>query len=132
MDGQELPAAFRTESRPAAPVFQAGSNAAPGSGAVAGATAAPGAQAGPWASPAASVAPDVAAIAKALRKKAQRMALVGFLWLAAGLAISIGSYLAAGPGESYTVMWGAAVFGAYKCIRGLYFMADPAKLLPPR
>lgn len=72
---------------------------------------------------------EVAAIAKALRQRARRMALVGFLWLAAGLGISIGSYLAAPPGGTFTVLWGAAIFGAYKCVRGLYFMADPAKLL---
>ena len=75
---------------------------------------------------------EVAAIATALRQKAQRVALVGFLWLAGGLAISIGSYAAADPGESYHVFWGAALFGAYKCIRGLFYMADPARLLPSR
>lgn len=75
---------------------------------------------------------EVAAIATALRKKASRMALIGFLWLAGGLAISLGSYAAAGPGESYTVFWGAALFGAFKFLRGLYYVADPAKLLPPQ
>lgn len=74
----------------------------------------------------------VAAIAKALRQKAQKMVLVGLLWFAGGLAISIGSYVAADPGETYHVFWGAALLGAYKLIRGLYYLADPAKLLPAR
>lgn len=73
---------------------------------------------------------EVAAIATALRQKAMRMALVGFLWLAGGLAVSIGSYLMADPGGTYHVFWGAALFGAYKFLRGLVYMADPAKLLP--
>lgn len=75
---------------------------------------------------------EVAAIAKALRQKARQMALVGLLWFAGGLAISVGSYVAAEPGETYHVFWGAALFGAYKLIRGLYYMADPGKLLPAR
>jgi len=73
--------------------------------------------------------PEVARIAAALRQRAQRIALVGFVWLAGGVAVSLGSYAVAEPGESYSIFWGAALFGAYKFIRGLFYMADPAKLL---
>ena len=76
-----------------------------------------------------AVDPEIAALAQELRRRAQRIALVGFLWLAGGLGVSLGSYVAADPGETYHVFWGAAVFGAYKFIRGLYYVADPAKLL---
>lgn len=73
--------------------------------------------------------PHVTQIAAALRRRAQRMALVGFLWLLGGLGISIASWLLAPPGGTYQVFWGAALFGVYRCIRGLYYMADPSKLL---
>ena len=42
-----------------------------------------------------------------------------------GVIITWGTYSAANPGDRFLVAWGAIVFGGYRFMRGLYYLADP-------
>jgi len=44
----------------------------------------------------------------------------GLLLLVVGVAITLGTWAAAAPGESYWVMWGAMAVGMFYILRGLY------------
>jgi hypothetical protein len=63
------------------------------------------------------------------KQAATRQMIWGLVWLAGGVFVSIASYYEADPGEMYGILWGAAAFGFYKFIRGLYYQANPTKFL---
>lgn len=65
----------------------------------------------------------------AARKAAQREMTKGILWLAGAGAVTGITYLAADPGGSYFVFWGAMAYGAYRFLRALYFWLNPKALL---
>ena len=44
---------------------------------------------------------------------------VGGLFLFGGILVTVITYGAAGPGETYFVAWGAILFGGFQFIRGL-------------
>jgi curved DNA-binding protein CbpA len=55
---------------------------------------------------------------------ARKSALIGLAWFLGGLIISVGSYLAAANGDSYTITWGAILFGAIQAGRGFLKYAE--------
>lgn len=58
---------------------------------------------------------------KPYKRAAKKHIIVGGLWLALGLAVSIGSYISAmnSPyGGPVVIMWGAVIFGAIQAVRG--------------
>jgi hypothetical protein len=59
---------------------------------------------------------------KIVRKRALRPFLWGLFWFALGTIITLGSYNAASPGQTYTVMWGAVLFGGISMARALYYL----------
>jgi len=60
---------------------------------------------------------------------AQRAMIKGLLWFAGGVGVSVMAYAATSPGDRTPVFWGAAVFGGYQFLRGLYYYSNPMKLL---
>lgn len=48
----------------------------------------------------------------------KRHMLHGLLWLVGGLAVTLGTYHAAGAGGVFFVAWGAVLFGAIDFLRG--------------
>lgn len=52
--------------------------------------------------------------------KYARHMLFGALWLIGGTIVTLGTYYAAGPGETYVVAWGAIAFGAIDFLWGLF------------
>ena len=63
------------------------------------------------------------------RGAAQRAMVKGLLWFGAGVGVSAVAYAATSPGDRTPVFWGAAVFGGYQFLRGLYYYSNPMKLL---
>lgn len=61
---------------------------------------------------------EVRMMSLAAQAEANRFARRGLYWFAGGAVITLASYGAAEPGESYSVFWGAMAFGAYKALRG--------------
>lgn len=57
-------------------------------------------------------------------EKSRELILHGTLWLIGGGVVTIGSYLATGPGQTYIVAWGAMLWGAIDLIRGLSARSD--------
>jgi hypothetical protein len=48
-----------------------------------------------------------------------RQVMTGLIMIVAGLAISIGSYVAASDGGTYMVLWGLPLFGVVNVVKGL-------------
>jgi hypothetical protein len=44
----------------------------------------------------------------------------GAVFCIGGLAVTIGTYAAAGPGGTFIITWGAIVFGGYQFLKGLF------------
>ena len=65
----------------------------------------------------------------AARSAAKGELLKGFLWLVGGGLVSGITYLAADPGGTYVVFWGALAYGAFRFLRALYFWANPSALI---
>ncbi len=42
----------------------------------------------------------------------------GLLWLIGGIVVTVGTYSAAAPGETYFVAWGAILFGGIQFLKG--------------
>ena len=53
-----------------------------------------------------------------MASKHKRHMLHGLLWLVGGLAVTLATYHAAGPGGVFFVAWGAVLFGAIDVLRG--------------
>jgi hypothetical protein len=71
----------------------------------------------------------------ALRARAKRNMVVGGLWCLGGTLVTAVTYAAAQGGGTYTVAWGAIVFGGIQFLRGLADMqrldrATPAAPIP--
>jgi hypothetical protein len=72
--------------------------------------------------------PAAAGFADDEQRDGRRELLVGAVILAIGLAVTIGSYIAAGNAAeqsgsgTYVVTWGLIVVGAVKTVKGLYRM----------
>ena len=63
---------------------------------------------------------DVDRMRRAERRNDGRNSVIwGIVILAVGLAITVGTYASAAPGESYFVAWGAAAWGGFKVLSGL-------------
>jgi hypothetical protein len=60
---------------------------------------------------------------------ARRAMIKGLLWFVTGISVSLAAYAGTAPGERYPVFWGAAGFGGYQFLRGLYYFSNPMKLL---
>lgn len=60
---------------------------------------------------------------------ARKSMIRGLLWCVGGVGVSIVAYAGSNPGERYPVFWGAAIFGGYQFLRGLYYVSNPMKLL---
>ena len=45
--------------------------------------------------------------------------IYGGLWFFGGIIVTIGSFVSAGPGQSYVLAWGAIIFGGIKFFRGV-------------
>jgi ABC-type glycerol-3-phosphate transport system permease component len=60
-----------------------------------------------------------AALTQALQKRHARTIVIGVLVALVGLVISLISYTSAGYGETYTIFWGAVVFGGVFAIQGI-------------
>ena len=60
------------------------------------------------------------------------MTWTGAAILLVGIVITVSTYRAAKPGEHYFVAWGAVVFGGWRFLRGLYFLANPSELVSKR
>lgn len=65
----------------------------------------------------------------AARSEARRIVLVGLAILAVGVAITWGTYAAPGPGGAFFAAWGPIVFGLYRLGTGLFYLANPGRLL---
>lgn len=64
----------------------------------------------------------------AIKNAARAEFVKGLLWLVGALAISGITYAAADPGGSYMLFWGAALYGGYRFLRGLYYFVNPGAL----
>jgi hypothetical protein len=60
---------------------------------------------------------------------AQRVMVKGLLWFIGGVGASVVAYAATSPGDRTPIFWGAAVFGGYQFLRGVYYVSNPMKLL---
>jgi len=56
---------------------------------------------------------------------AKQKILRGGLWLGGGLVVTIGSFVAAGPGRTYWVAWGAIAYGIFQIVLGLKDTGKP-------
>jgi hypothetical protein len=56
---------------------------------------------------------------EALRAKAKRNMIVGGLWCVGGTIVTVLTYAAAQEGGTYTIAWGAIIFGGIQFFRGL-------------
>ncbi len=61
--------------------------------------------------------------------QASKEALKGVLWFVGALLITLITFLGAEPGGSYYIFWGAMLYGVYRLIRGLYYLANPEALI---
>ncbi len=69
---------------------------------------------------AAALVADVKALWRAAARAAGRKNIVvGFAWCAVGIAVTVISHESASPGGRYVIAWGAVVFGAAQCLRGI-------------
>lgn len=57
-------------------------------------------------------------------RRAQQHTKVGAIVLAVGVAVTVGSYIAAGPGGAYVATVGAILFGLFTLMRGLMVRSD--------
>lgn len=60
----------------------------------------------------------------------KRNMVVGGLWCLGGIAVTIGTYALASGGGTYTVAWGAILFGLFQFIKGV-IQAERYKELAP-
>lgn len=63
------------------------------------------------------------------RRAAKRAMFIGSLWLLAAVAITLGTYVSAKPGEHYYIFAGAMFFGFWRFLRGVYYVIKPEALL---
>ncbi len=54
-----------------------------------------------------------------VNEESKKAILYGALWCIGGLVVTIGSYSSASDGGSYTIAWGAILFGLFKFLKGL-------------
>jgi hypothetical protein len=54
-----------------------------------------------------------------VNEESKKSILYGALWCIGGLVVTIGSYSSASDGGSYTIAWGAIIFGLIKFFKGL-------------
>jgi hypothetical protein len=57
---------------------------------------------------------------KAVRAAGLKDMLFGALWCLGGIIVTAATYGAARPGGSYIIAWGAILFGAIQCCRGMF------------
>jgi len=63
------------------------------------------------------------------RSAAQRMTYIGLAFLVLGIVITAGTYIFADPGGTFVAFYGAIIIGAIRMGQGLYYLANPARLL---
>ena len=65
----------------------------------------------------------------AARSEAKRTALIGLAVVLVGIAVTMGTYVATGPGGTFVTAWGAIIFGGFQLAKGLFYLANPARLV---
>jgi len=63
------------------------------------------------------------------RSAAQRMVYIGLAILVVGIAITVGTYVAADEGGTFFAAWGAIIIGGIRMAQGIFYLANPARLL---
>ena len=53
----------------------------------------------------------------------------GTLWLLGAAIVTGVTFLAADPGGTYFVFWGAMAYGGYRFLRALYYWLNPDALI---
>jgi hypothetical protein len=67
---------------------------------------------------------------EAVARQAAKLEMIkGLLWFVGGAAVSGITYLAADPGGSYYVFWGAIAYGGYRLLRAIYYWLNPESLI---
>jgi hypothetical protein len=56
----------------------------------------------------------------AQREVAGKNMLHGALWCIGGVIVTVGTYSAAGPGDTYFIAWGAILFGSLQFLKGFF------------
>lgn len=62
----------------------------------------------------------VGAVKEAKQDQAKKNILYGALWCIGGIAITVGTYMAASDGGTYFVTYGAIVIGGFQILQGAY------------
>lgn len=63
-------------------------------------------------------------------REASKVEMVqGLLWFVGAAVVTGISYLAADPGGSFVVFWGAMAYGGYRLLRAIYYWLNPNALL---
>jgi len=65
---------------------------------------------------------------EATKEAGRRAVRSGLLWAGSGLLLTVLTYGAAGPGETYYVFWGAVLYGGWRLIRGIGLLSEVARL----
>jgi hypothetical protein len=86
------------------------------------------AEAAPFGGPVAGGPDTMDELAEA-RSAAQRMVYIGLAILVVGIVITVWTYAAAEEGGQFTVVYGAIIIGAIRMGQGLFYLANPARLL---
>lgn len=63
------------------------------------------------------------------RHAAKAEMVKGFLWFIGAVVVTGVTYLAADPGGSYVVFWGAIAYGGYRLLRAIYYWLNPNALV---
>ena len=64
-----------------------------------------------------------------LQGLASREAGIGTLYLIGGIVVTAVTYYNATPGGTYTVFYGAMLYGGYRFLAGLFYLANPKALI---
>lgn len=65
----------------------------------------------------------------AVRQAVKIEMVKGLLWFVGAAAVTGITYMAADPGGSYVVFWGAMAYGGFRLLRAIYYWLNPEALL---
>ena len=73
--------------------------------------------------------PDALEELEEAKSAAKRMVWIGLAVLVVGIVITVVTYSAAAPGGRFIAAWGAILFGGIRMCQGLFYLANPTRLL---